>query len=495
MAKGISPVVATVLLITIAVIAGTTTWYWVSSYTSKPALPGTSLSGYIVTGVYKNPSKTGCIALDIKNIGGQTITNVGFYIKDYKTGKVVGSNGTDPSYPAYINVTNLAAGNTAKSSISSFGTTTFLETNLSNYSVVNSVAIGDVNNDGKNEIVADGGSVSELMLFENKSGGWVKTNITYTDNFAVSIAIGDANNDGSNETVIAILSTPNQTRMYKNTTGKWVETNISDEPERVTSVVIGDANNDGKNEVLVGMWSTTNELRMYENKSGKWVETNISDEPNDVNSIAIGDVNNDGKNEVIVGLYSDNNETRMYENKSGKWVETNISDEPTTIYSVAIGDANNDGKNETVIGMVSTNNEVRMYQNVSGGWVETNISDEPGYVLSVAIGDANNDGSNEVAVTFGGFSGYNKTRMYQNMSGKWVETNISDMYGAVDVYCVAIGDVNNDGQNEVVIGGDPTYSLLRFYSSASGASSSILLGTYVLRTSTPGFSDQIFTCA
>ncbi len=40
MKKGISPVIAVVLLIAIAVIASVGVWYWVGSYTGKPGVSG-----------------------------------------------------------------------------------------------------------------------------------------------------------------------------------------------------------------------------------------------------------------------------------------------------------------------------------------------------------------------------------------------------------------------------------------------------------------------
>jgi hypothetical protein len=340
--------------------------------------------------------------------------------------------------------------------------TPLIETNISDTpDTVWSVAIGDANNDGKNDVVIGGDFVNKTRMYENKSGKWVETNISNEADYVSSVAIGDANNDGKNDVVIGMSATTNEVRMYENKSGKWVETNISDEPDTVYSVAIGDANNDGSKDVVIGMYSTgvTNEVRMYENKTGTWVETNISDVPNHAQSVVIGDANNDGSKDVVIGMYSGTNSTRMYENKSGGWVETNISNEADYVSSVAIGDANRDGQNEVVIGTDSPGNKLRMYQNTSGKWVETNIS-SVNSIKSVTIGDANNDGNKDVVI--GTTPTTNEVRMYENKSGKWVETNISDEPDTV--YSVAIGDANNDGSNEVVIGTTPTTNEVRMYS-------------------------------
>ncbi len=113
MRKGVSPVVATVLLIAIAVISAVAVWYWVAPLTGKQAMPETSQKGYVVADTYPNASSTGCNGVDLRNTGGLTISNVVFEIRDYITGKPAGMNGTNPAISAYINMTyDLTVGNT-----------------------------------------------------------------------------------------------------------------------------------------------------------------------------------------------------------------------------------------------------------------------------------------------------------------------------------------------------------------------------------------------
>jgi len=503
MKKGISPVVATTLLIAIAVIASTTTWYWVASYTVKPALAETGFQSYTVPKVYKISTSSYCNAIDIKNTGGKTLRNVILYIKDYNSGKPAGQNGTNPTYPGYLNLTSLEPGVTQRFPIYSLGNLeAFQETNISDLpTIVNTIAVGDSNNDGKNEIVIGLDNMSgsyEVRLYENSTTAWQETNIADITGVVRTLAVGDANNDSQNEIVVGLYDSnpgviPYELRMYKNTTGKWVETNISDLPASVYRVAIGDANNDGSQDIVIGLGGATNELRMYENKTGKWVETNISDLPGSILALVIGDVTNDGKNDIAIGLSASLNETRVYENKTGKWVETNISDVQPSIYTVAIGDANNDGANELLNGVVSDGSfpyELRMYKNTSGTWVETNVSDLDNTVVEIKVADVKNTGKNYVVMTMN--SAYNETRVYENTSGRWVETNVTNLpaFGS----CLATGDPNNDNLKEILVGMATTAYELRMYTYTNPAIS-IPLGTYILRTSDLGFSDQLFTCA
>jgi hypothetical protein len=343
----------------------------------------------------------------------------------------------------------------------------FNEVNISSISVsVNGVAIGDANNDGnKDVVIGTSATTNELRMYENKSGTWVETNITdYVGASNVnSVAIGDADNEGMNE-IVVVSGFDNKLRMYKNISGGWVETNISiTGAATVRSVAIGDADNNGKNEIVIWTTNATCAVRAYTNASGAWVETVIA-AVSSINGGAIGDANNDGKNETVVGMTTVTNKVRMYENETGTWVETNISD-PGDVYSVAIGDADNGGNNKVVTGLFNVVNKLRMYENKTGTWVETNIGDLSGSgpIAPVVIGDANNDGNKDVVIgTYNITTGdkLNEFRMYEYMSG-WVETNISDFNQAVAI--IAIGDANNDNKNEIVIGLGGGQNAVRMY--------------------------------
>ena len=128
MQKGVSPVVATVLLIMMAVMGAVAVWYWASSYTTtKPSTPDTTQKGYVVIDVYRNASSTGCNALDVKNTGGLPLNNIVFEIRDYVSGKVIGINGTDPNpvNQTFVNISfEIASGLTMIENISFAGSVT-----------------------------------------------------------------------------------------------------------------------------------------------------------------------------------------------------------------------------------------------------------------------------------------------------------------------------------------------------------------------------------
>ncbi|NYZ80182.1 hypothetical protein H0N95_02940, partial [Candidatus Micrarchaeota archaeon] len=100
--KGVSPVVATVLLIAIAVIAAIGVWYWVGAYTGKPAV-GVQQTAMSITSCDKS-------RVLLRNTGALSLTaNADIFDS---TGAAVGTiniseAGTLPAgWVGYVNISN-----------------------------------------------------------------------------------------------------------------------------------------------------------------------------------------------------------------------------------------------------------------------------------------------------------------------------------------------------------------------------------------------------
>ncbi|MDI6738878.1 MAG: VCBS repeat-containing protein, partial [Candidatus Edwardsbacteria bacterium] len=178
---------------------------------------------------------------------------------------------------------------------------------------IEAVCIGDVNNDGTNEIVALNGSAydggqAHLSIYAY-SGGDIWTKVwatTYTSQrFGErDLAIGDCDNDGQNELVVGFDWYGRCFRIYEHTgsnnfTESFNSGNISD----VRSVQVADCDNDGNNEILVGTanWGTW-DVRVY-----KWNGSAYAlqwDSPTIGTMHAVcGDVDNDGLNEIVAASH------------------------------------------------------------------------------------------------------------------------------------------------------------------------------------------------
>lgn len=331
---------------------------------------------------------------------------------------------------------------------------------------VNSIAIGDADNNGNNDVVI-GMSLTndELRIYTKKDDTWIEEVIDDYSAGVYAVAIGDADNDGFNEVVAGLETAPNELIVYKKDDGVWNSDAIANPSIDVNTLAIGDVDNDGKNEVVIGMDSTSNEIRAFEYNGAVWLPDHTIDVPATVNTIAIGDADNDMNNELVIGMNSaaPDFEVRAYDYVAPNWVVDNISSAPTDVLSVTIGDGDNDGSNEVVVGMKETPNEIRLYEK-NGGWTEmfAPVPNVNADVNSVAIGDVDNDAKNEILAGLATTNGEIIAFEYNWVIADWTSEIIADTPASVT--SVAIGDADGESNNEVVIGMVSTTNEVRLYS-------------------------------
>ena len=109
MRKGVSPVVAIVMLIAISVISAVAVWYWINPMTGKPATAETTQKTITVEECY---SQSG--TLRVRNSGGYTLVNQTFEIYMAAAGTPTGYNMTvdslNPGESKVRNATGVAFG-------------------------------------------------------------------------------------------------------------------------------------------------------------------------------------------------------------------------------------------------------------------------------------------------------------------------------------------------------------------------------------------------
>jgi exo-beta-1,3-glucanase (GH17 family) len=244
---------------------------------------------------------------------------------------------------------------------------------------INSVAIGDVDGDGQTEIVTAGnyfdGTRNNAQLVE-----WNGANLTvdrlkswyWTGNTVInSVAVGDADNDDQIEIVTGGYyndGTRNVAQIVE-----WAGTNLSVDRVKawywtsntvVNSVAIGDADDDGQTEVITGGYyndGTRNNAQLVEWSGSTLTVDRLTGwywtENTSINSIAIGDADSDGQAELVsAGQFNDGSRDvaqlvvwsgsslEIEDLKSWYWTGR------TSINTVAISDVDNDFSKEIVAG-------------------------------------------------------------------------------------------------------------------------------------------------
>jgi hypothetical protein len=326
------------------------------------------------------------------------------------------------------------------------------------------VAIGDVDGDGKPDLIIaiaekddNHGGVSILL---GKGDGTFQTAVNYRSGGfdALSVAIGDLNGDGKPDLVVGNSCV----------NGAYCSFGV-------VGILLG--NGDGTFQPAVGYYSSL---------------------PG-VGSVAIADLNRDGKADVVVPVTCLNTGLCTTDGGTGVWLGNGDGTLrlPISFYdsggldpfSLAIADVNGDGKLDLLVANSCANalcatGSVGVLLGNGDGTFQPPMDYESGapQTLSVAVADMNGDGKLDLVVGSSGALGV----LLGNGDGTF-QTAATYSTGG-DPFSVALGDIDGDGRLDVVVAnysdtvavllnnGDGTLQPARTYSSSGHSPRFVAVG-------------------
>ncbi|OYU79096.1 MAG: hypothetical protein CFE23_15670 [Flavobacterium sp. BFFFF1] len=335
------------------------------------------------------------------------------------------------------------------------------------------VCIGDVNNDGRNDIVMGMASYASsandytILVFKQDAAGNLGTPVKYPYLSGSSeiecMDIADMNNDGLQDIVIGYGTKIGI--FYQNSEGTL--NTISEIPvtSLVKSLKVGDLNNDGINDIGIAYYGS-NIATLIQSETGTFAHSLRFCTTAYDTEIHIGDMNGDGKNDVVVKSFDAVHV--LLQNTFGTLDQpvTYGSGDSSWINGIATGDLDNDGKDDIVAskGGNSPSSKIVIWKQDPGTQLFSNPSLLSAYDIPepIEVADLNNDGRNEIITAHGGW-----------MSLSCYEQGLSGQYGPYYDYPLpyashynrqglALGDFNNDGLKDVAIA-DYNHGLVMLY--------------------------------
>ena len=345
------------------------------------------------------------------------------------------------------------------------------------------VAIGDVNGDGKADVVVVSGTLNSVenapdntvsVLLGNGDGSFQPRAFYATGPFPFAVAVGDLNGDGKADVVVTNLGDNTVSVFLSGSNGKLqgrVDYPAGNGP---SSVVIGDFNADGKPDLAVCDFADNTVSVLLGNGDGTFrPRVTYATDPAPIN-LAIGDFNGDGKLDLATA-----NNLAFVQNAGfaagtvsvllgngdgtfGSHVESNIGG---ALWAIATGDLNGDKKDDIIVSYgyqicneftCDSSSGIGVLVSRGDGTFNTVVSYPSNLGPSkIAVADFNGDGKPDLAVANGDFA----------VDGISHGNTVSIFYGRGDAtfrpkadygvglgsYALAIGDLNGDHKPDLAV--------------------------------------------
>ncbi|MGD0273464.1 MAG: FG-GAP-like repeat-containing protein [Gaiellaceae bacterium] len=343
-----------------------------------------------------------------------------------------------------------------------------------------SVAVGDFNGDGiKDLAVADSGStlnnVSVLLGTGTGSFG-AATNFT-AGNYPDSVAIGDFNGDGKQDLATTNNNASGTVSVLLGTgAGSFVKTG-TDSPvgSNPWSVAVGDFNGDGRQDLAVANFSSATVSVLLGNGDGTFTVHSTPSAGLSPHSVAVGDFDGNGKQDLaIANDISSGTVSVLLGDGTGTFTPKSAPGTGASPVLVTVGDFNGDGKQDLATANTSSGTVSVLLGNGDGTFVTKTDFTVGSNPWSVAVGDFNGDGKQDLA-TANTSSGTVSVLLGAGLGSFGAK---ADFTVGSTPQSVAVGDFNGDGRQDLATanyGG--TVSILLNAASADPSSTALSFGS------------------
>lgn len=312
-----------------------------------------------------------------------------------------------------------------------------------------SVATGDVDGDGDNDVVSASYRDDSIRWYDNDgSGAFTEKLISVGANSAQSVFIADVDGD-SDADILSASRYDHRIRWFENDGNEnFSEHVVSSIETNATSVTAADVDGDGDMDILSAAFFADTIVWFENNGAQSFTRHVISATADGAYDVATADVDDDGDLDVLSA--SGNDDTIAWYQNDGnqnftKLVVTNTADNARSVTTYDV-----DGDNDLDIIGVSTNDDtVAWYENDgSENFTERVLTTSADRAFGARVADLDSDGDADILAT----SQDDVIRLFLgDGTGNFTEHIISDD-SANGADALAIDDLDGDGKLDFVVG-------------------------------------------
>ena len=284
-----------------------------------------------------------------------------------------------------------------------------------------SLAIADLNNDGKLDIVGGGSIPGSIFFWEGDGqGNWKRKQRFQIKADIRSMAAGDINNDGWIDIISSSMGDSKGVQTWINKNGFFEAVKPITEQEIYQGIRLVDINNDGNLDVVAANSSgvTRGGIKVWlgDGKGGFSFETGPT-RKGIYRDVAAGDFNNDGNIDLVgAGWLAESGALRLWLGSGdGRWSESQV--EKGSFWGVEVADVNKDG-NMDIIAAANFEGVKIYYGDGKGGFPEKDVLASKGSFRMAKAIDIDKNGLMDIVATSN--NNYGIVTWYQESNRKWV---------------------------------------------------------------------------